>query len=108
MSYEQGTAIATARKNVQITSSDGKVNLDSVTVSRDGGDEVTWVSDGTRKALIVFASPDGSPFQETHFHVPAGGSISSGPARSDAAYKAYKYTVIGETGVNDPVVIVDQ
>jgi hypothetical protein len=66
---------------------------------------VTWSSTG--KAIISFSSRDGSPFEEAIFHVPAGGSVSSGPAKATAEEeKSYKYSVVGEKGVNDPTVIV--
>jgi hypothetical protein len=49
----------------------------------------------------------GSPFEKTTFHIPAGGSVSSGPAKATAeAEKRYKYSVVGEKGVNDPTVII--
>jgi len=92
--------------DVQITDNNGHVDQDSVTISRAAGDEVTWTAHGAKKAIIVFASPDGSPFHDTTFHVPASGSVSSGPIKATAAYKSYKYIVVGETGSNDPVVII--
>lgn len=103
----QAVATAAAEEPVRIQNAQGEVDNTIVTVSRSAGDEVTWYSDGTTPALVVFASRDGSPFLDTHFHVPAGGSVSSGPARDDAPIKAYKYTVVGDSGVNDPVVVVD-
>jgi hypothetical protein len=39
--------------------------------------------------------------------VPAGGSVSSGPVQTEAESKGYKYTVIGQLGINDPVIIVE-
>jgi len=84
---------------------DGKVDKDPVHVSKKAGHQVTWFS--TRKAIIAFSSQDGSPFEEATFHVPAGGSVSSGPAKSTAeAEKSYKYSVVGEKGVKDPTVII--
>jgi hypothetical protein len=93
-------------KHVHITSNDGQVDQPTISVNRLLGEEVTWSSNGT-KALIVFASSDGSPFQEAIFHVPAGGSVSSGPVQTEAESKGYKYTVIGQLGINDPVIIVE-
>jgi hypothetical protein len=84
---------------------DGKVDNQTVHVSKSAGHQVTWFS--ARKAVIAFSSPSGSPFEETIFHVPAGGSVSSGPAKPTAeAEKHYKYSVVGEKGVNDPTVII--
>jgi hypothetical protein len=99
---------AVSRKHVKITSHDGQVDTHTVRVSKSVGEEITWFSHDNKRAIVVFASADGSPFQETHFHVPAGGSVSSGPAHDLAEHKSYKYTVVGHTGVNDPVVIIDK
>jgi hypothetical protein len=93
-------------QEVHITSDDGQVDQDSITISRTQ-DQVTWTAHGAKKALIVFATPDGSPFHDAIFQVPAGGSVSSGPVKSAALPQPYKYSVIGQIGVNDPVVIVD-
>lgn len=84
---------------------DGKVDNETVHVSKKAGHQVTWSSSG--KAIIAFSSRDGSPFAEATFHVPAGGSVSSGPAKPTAeTEKPYKYSVVGEKGVNDPTVII--
>ena len=83
----------------------GQVDNDTVHVSKSAGHQVTWSS--RSKAIIAFSSESGSPFQETTFHIPAGGSVSSGPAKATAeAEKRYKYSVVGEKGVNDPTVII--
>jgi hypothetical protein len=92
--------------SVQITDDDGQVDQPTITISRST-DEVTWTAHGAKKALIVFATPDGSPFHDATFQVPASGSVSSGPVKNSALNQPYKYTVIGQIGVNDPVVIVD-
>lgn len=83
----------------------GKVDNETVHVSKSAGHEVTWSSNG--KAVIEFSSQDGSPFEQAIFKVPAGGSVSSGPAKASAQEeKSYKYSVAGEEGVNDPTVII--
>ena len=83
----------------------GHVDNDTVHVSKSAGHQVTWSS--RSKAIIAFSSESGSPFEETIFHIPAGGSVSSGPAKATAeAEKRYKYSVVGEKGVNDPTVII--
>jgi hypothetical protein len=84
---------------------DGKVDNETVHVSKKAGHQITWSSRG--KAIIAFSSQDGSPFEEATFHVPVGGSVSSGPAKPTAEVdKSYKYSVVGEKGVNDPAVII--
>jgi|SRR5882724_12007290 len=84
---------------------DGKVDNETVHVSKKAGHQVTWFSAG--KASIEFSSQSGSPFEEATFHVPAGGSVSSGPAKATAeTEKPYKYSVEGEEGRNDPTVII--
>jgi hypothetical protein len=84
---------------------DGQVDNPTVHVSRSAGHQVTWFSN--KKAIISFSSRSGSPFEESTFHVPAGGSVSSGPVKPTAeAEKPYKYSVVGEKGVNDPTVII--
>ncbi|HET9840117.1 MAG TPA: hypothetical protein VFR84_17960 [Candidatus Angelobacter sp.] len=96
----------TVSQDVQITGDAGQVDQDSVRISRDT-DEVTWTAHGAHKAIVVFASPDGSPFHDAVFQVPANGSVSSGPVKSSALNQPYKYTVVGQIGVNDPIVIID-
>ena len=97
-----------SRRDVKITSNDGQVDVQEARVSKSTHEEIVWFAHDGKGAIVVFASPDGSPFQETQFQVPAGGSVSSGPAlRGAATGKPYKYTVVGHTGVNDPVVIID-
>lgn len=84
---------------------DGQVDNHTVHVSKRAGHQVTWSSNG--KAVIEFSSQEGSPFEQAVFKVPAGGSVSSGPAKETAeAEKSYKYSVVGEKGVNDPIVII--
>ena len=92
-------------KSVKITSDGGQVDVPAVRLSK--GEEVAWFSHANKSAMVVFASPDGSPFHGTQFTVPAGGSVSSGPARNAAEKKEYKYAVVGHSGVNDPIVIID-
>ncbi|MGH9569592.1 MAG: hypothetical protein ACRD4F_08120, partial [Candidatus Angelobacter sp.] len=87
---------------IRVVEEDGKVDQPEIILSRAAKEEVTWFAHGSHKAIIAFASPDGSPFHDTIFQVPAGGSVSSGPVKSTAQYKEYKYTVIGHCGVNDP------
>jgi hypothetical protein len=97
-----------ATKQVHITDDGGQVDQSTVKVSKSAGQEVTWLGHNNKTAIVIFASPDGSPFHESVFHVPAAGSVSSGPAHPRAIEdKAYKYTVVGQIGVNDPEVIIE-
>ncbi len=98
---------ATSPKKVQITSDNGQVDDSQVKVSKRAADQVTWFSYGAAGATIEFSSPDGSPFAESVFYVPATGSVTSGPAKTNVDNKPYKYTVVGAAGSTDPVVIID-
>ena len=60
----------------------GEVDNEVVNVSKSAGDEVVWSSDGDG-FTISFQT---SPFAASTFHVPAGGSASSGPVRPGAAW----------------------
>ncbi|HEY6270804.1 MAG TPA: hypothetical protein VIX19_02295 [Terriglobales bacterium] len=94
-------------RGVHITSDNGQVDVKDVEISKSMADQVTWFAHGAAGAIIEFSSPDGSPFEESTFQVPATGSISSGPAKRAAVVnKYYKYTVKGRTGKNDPGVII--
>ena len=95
------------RKEVHVTSHQGHVDHDTIRLSKSAADEVSWFSYDNSDAIIVFASPDGSPFVGSQFYVSAGGSHSSGKIRTNAEKKAYKYTVVGDSGVNDPVIIIE-
>jgi hypothetical protein len=83
---------------------DGQVDQPTVDLSKSAGDEVVWSS--VKPAKIAFEGVEGSPFDETTFRIPPGGSVSSGPARDDADLREYKYTVYGAGGKNDPTVII--
>ncbi|HEX2328360.1 MAG TPA: hypothetical protein VHN74_06535 [Candidatus Angelobacter sp.] len=91
-------------KNVRITDNAGHVDQNDVTIS--GQDQVVWTADTNSE--VRFDSPDGSPFAQSRFQVPARGSVSSGPVSSNAQPKRYKYTVVGEGGHNDPGVIIQR
>jgi|SRR6185437_15715363 len=93
------------RKHVHVINERGHVDQDVVHISKDADEELVWTTDHNN-VQVVFNSEEGSPFQASVFHVPAGGSVSSGPALKGAGHKAYKYTVKGEGGDNDPRVII--
>jgi len=86
------------------TEDDGGVDQDEIEISKSAKEQVTWFS--KKGGFIAFASEDGSPFNAATFQMPAGGSVSSGAVRPDAEYGEYKYTVVGQIGVNDPKVII--
>jgi hypothetical protein len=67
----------------------GEVDNEVVNVSRSTGDEVVWSSDGDEFSI----SFQTSPFATSTFHVPAGGSASSGPVRPAAALGRYQYYI---------------
>ena len=84
----------------------GHVDNDPVHVSKSAGHQVTW-SSRSKAVIIAFSSDSGSPFEEAIFHISAGGSVSSGPAKATAeAEKPYQYSVVRENRVNDPTVII--
>ena len=67
----------------------GEVDNEVVNVSRSAGDEVVWSSDGDEFTVSFQISP----FAASAFHVPAGGSASSGPVRPGAALGRYQYFI---------------
>ena len=93
-----------ATKPVHIIGDRGEVNQPTVRLSSD--EEVTWFAHDSQTATILFSQ--GSPFSDTTFQVPAGGSISSGRIRDDAKDQRYKYSVVGPKGKNDPEVIIER
>lgn len=100
--------VAPGAKPVHVTNDKGGVDQDKVYVSTGNQEEVTWFAHGNQDATITFDSADGSPFHSKEFVIPAGGSVSSGAAKSGVAYKSYKYTVHGHAGNNDPEVIIQK
>ena len=68
---------------------DGEVDNELVNVSRSAREEVVWVSDSDEFS-VHFPT---TPFDEDTFHVPAGGSTSSGPVRLDAPIDKYQYFI---------------
>jgi hypothetical protein len=93
-----------AHKDVHIIDNNGHVKPDPVDIYKSSGDQVLWIAD-TGPAVVEF-SPTDCPFYKCNFNVAAGGSVPSGPIRDDAQAKRYKYSVKGQTGPNDPVVII--
>jgi hypothetical protein len=92
---------------VDIQDEDGNVSVADVEITSGADEEVRWFAHGDHDAVVVFAASSGSPFRSSIFHVPAGGSVSSGlPVVSLTRKKRYKYAVIGEHGSQDPGVII--
>jgi hypothetical protein len=69
---------------------DGEVDNEVVNVRKSAKDEVVWYSDED-ELTIQFPT---TPFSESTFVVPAGGSTSSGPVRADAAIARYPYYIM--------------
>jgi hypothetical protein len=68
---------------------DGEVDNEIVNLRRCVGDEIVWQAEG---ADFTIDFPN-TPFEENRFHVPAGGSASSGPVRPDASIDRYQYFI---------------
>ncbi|MGA9815319.1 MAG: hypothetical protein WBQ64_21250 [Terriglobales bacterium] len=66
-----------------------EVDNEIVNLRRSFAEEIEWKSDGD-EFTIEFPI---TPFAEQTFVVPAGGSVSSGPARPDAPITRYYYNV---------------
>jgi hypothetical protein len=104
--------------NIYITGNQVGLDRDPVNISYKAGEEVVWHCHGG-SAVIVF--PGDCPFREKSktYHVPGGGSVSSGlPVSKDKVRQdAYKYavevttegtaTVKSEVFRKDPEVVVD-
>lgn len=82
----------------------GEVDNEVVNVRKSAGDEVVWVSDGDEFTISFPVNP----FAASSFHVPAGGSASSGPVGSDASPDHYRYFITDKTDGRsaDPSLIV--
>ena len=93
-------------------------NPDAVEISLSAEQEVQWYSD----TACIVKFPKGSPFNETEFHVPAHGSVCSGPVVKKAKVCTkpagtcasitheghYKYTITDSHGkvLADPQVVI--
>lgn len=104
--------MATARvltdreRPVRILDPTGNVDPPVITISKSGGECITWFAHPDHSATIRFDSAGGSPFQRSTFPIQAGGHAPSGDIRPEAEHKEYKYDVVSENGVNDPKVII--
>jgi hypothetical protein len=68
---------------------DGDVDNELVNIRKSEGEEVVWFSDSDEFS-VHFPT---SPFRDHTFHVPAGGSVNSGPVRLDAPIDQYQYFI---------------
>jgi len=79
---------------------------DPLHLSKSAGDQAEWSSTQGRAFTIHFGSR--SPFAGATFHVPRGGSVSSGPITGQPG-SSYKYSLENDQGkVKDPTIIIDQ
>jgi hypothetical protein len=67
----------------------GDVDNEVVNVSKSAGDELVWYSEDD-PYTVTFQT---SPFAISTFHVPAGGSVSSGPVAAGAGVGQYPYFI---------------
>ncbi len=107
---EKTTATLEAATEIQrspVTILDDTGQVDKPVVHIRWGEEVEWISKADHDAEIVFAE---RPFDwKERFVAPHGGRKKSGPHKKDAiANHNYKYTVIGKTRSNDPIIIIDK
>lgn len=94
---------------VHIIDDSGNVDQEHLHLSKSANEEVKWFAYDNQAATIVFSSAQGTPFQTYSFHVPAGGSVSSGAIKNSVAEGGhYKYSVAGSKGATDPEVIIDR
>jgi hypothetical protein len=95
-------------KSIHVIADDGTLDVDTQHLNKGRLEQARWLSDTGNRSIIYFNKPEGSPFQETEFHVPAGGDVSSGPIRAGLKNgDTFRYTVVGQSGTNDPVIIID-
>jgi|SRR6267154_2169603 len=92
-------------KPIHISKDDG--TADDQKLSKKLSEQARWISDTGHRSIIFF-NKDGSPFDETEFHVPAGGEVISGPLKTDVDKgDEFHYTIVGTAGTTDPVIIID-
>lgn len=81
---------------------DGEVDNEHVNVRKSQREEIEWHSEGDELRIDFTVSP----FEEHSFHVPAGGSVCSGPVRDNAPIDRYQYfiTNISLAKSADPII----
>ncbi len=93
-----------AKKAIKIKDRKGNVDKDPCHLSKGAEDEAQWFAvDG--RSIIHFTD---SPFQDSVFFVPDGGSVSSGPPVKGKIGQTYKYNVDGPDGSVDPGFVIDR
>lgn len=89
--------------SITFTDRKGKVDRNRCTVHAKTKQEAEWVSKGGNFTVVF----EESPFDNTVFIIPSGGSVCSGPpAVEPDRNKEYKYTAFGPDGSTDPIIIV--
>lgn len=93
-------------KEVKVKNDNGDVDVETVTLSVNAADEVTWTNNAPHKVNVDFKN--NSPFASSHFGPIAanGGTAGSGPI-INPTLAPYKYVVTGTGGSNDPRVIIN-
>jgi hypothetical protein len=82
------------KKPINVNNDNGDVDNDSVTLSVNAADEVTWTNHAPHPVHVVFKN-NNSPFAGSHFKIAAnGGTADSGPIQNKNA-DTYKYDVKG-------------
>ncbi len=103
---EQNTSVD--KPPVTILDDFGKVDKQAVHISKSKKEEVVWINKADHDITVEFSE---APFDwKEPFVVHGKGQKSSGPAKDTAQDDghAYKYTVTGAKGKNDPIVIIDK
>jgi hypothetical protein len=86
---------------------DGKpAPLNPIQVSKRREEEVQWLAEPKLRLHMVFEAE--TPFEDSEFVVPKGGSVCTGAVRKEAVEKTYKYTIKDELGnmLLDPEIII--
>lgn len=93
-------------KEVKVKNDNGDVDNETVTLSVNAADELTWTNNAPHKVNVDFKN--NSPFASSHFGpiAPNGGTAGSGLI-TNPMLAPYKYVVTGTGGTNDPRVIIN-
>lgn len=94
--------VVMAKKIIKIKDRRGNVDTDLCHLSKGEDDEAQWVAEDGR-FTVRFAD---SPFQDSVFVVPEGGSVRSGPPVNGTVGETYKYKVDGPEGDIDPRIVI--
>lgn len=98
------------------------VDHETIMISKKAKHEAEWFCHQPEVSMLIrFPKPDGnqysgSPFADSEFLIPGGGSVLSGPPRDDAPIGVYKYDVYvidptskqpGTKPLLDPKIIIE-